>query len=85
MDRVLTVLLSTAMFVGGFIGFVLDNTVPGKYIVVEQLTYGDLTISLISISRLEYSCFKVIAKFTSMLWIRFYLFNINVKILILGS
>ena len=31
-DRVLTVLLSTAMFVGGFIGFVLDNTVPGKYI-----------------------------------------------------
>ncbi|XP_052819866.1 solute carrier family 23 member 2-like isoform X1 [Mya arenaria] len=28
-DRVLTVLLSTAMFVGGFIGFVLDNTVPG--------------------------------------------------------
>lgn len=29
-DRVLTVLLSTAMFVGGFIGFVLDNTVPGR-------------------------------------------------------
>ncbi|KAH3861942.1 solute carrier family 23 member 1-like isoform X2 [Dreissena polymorpha] len=28
-DRVLTVLLSTAMFVGGFLGFVLDNTVPG--------------------------------------------------------
>lgn len=29
-DRVLTVLLSTAMFVGGFVGCVLDNTVPGK-------------------------------------------------------
>ncbi|XP_045214461.2 solute carrier family 23 member 2-like isoform X2 [Mercenaria mercenaria] len=29
-DRVLTVLLSTAMFVGGFVGFVLDNTVPGS-------------------------------------------------------
>ncbi|XP_060599136.1 solute carrier family 23 member 1-like [Ruditapes philippinarum] len=29
-DRVLTVLLSTAMFVGGFVGCVLDNTVPGS-------------------------------------------------------
>lgn len=29
LDQVLTVLLSTAMFVGGFLGFVLDNTVPG--------------------------------------------------------
>ncbi|XP_063422626.1 solute carrier family 23 member 1-like [Mytilus trossulus] len=29
LDQVLTVLLSTAMFVGGMIGFILDNTVPG--------------------------------------------------------
>lgn len=29
LDRVLTVLFSTAMFVGGFLGFILDNTVPG--------------------------------------------------------
>ena len=28
-DALLTVLLSTSMFVGGFIAFVLDNTVPG--------------------------------------------------------
>ncbi|XP_074658861.1 solute carrier family 23 member 1-like [Tubulanus polymorphus] len=28
-DQIFTVLLSTSMFVGGFIGFVLDNTVPG--------------------------------------------------------
>ncbi|KAG8224392.1 hypothetical protein J437_LFUL016395 [Ladona fulva] len=28
-DQMFTVLLSTSMFVGGFIGFVLDNTVPG--------------------------------------------------------
>ncbi|KAL4240898.1 hypothetical protein ACF0H5_001680 [Mactra antiquata] len=28
-DRVLTVLMSTAMFVGGVVGFILDNTVPG--------------------------------------------------------
>lgn len=29
-DQILTVLCSTNMFVGGFCGFVLDNTVPGQ-------------------------------------------------------
>lgn len=28
-DQILTVLLSTNMFVGGLVGFVLDNTIPG--------------------------------------------------------
>ncbi|XP_071960185.1 solute carrier family 23 member 2-like [Antedon mediterranea] len=28
-DQIITVLLSTSMFVGGLIGFVLDNTIPG--------------------------------------------------------
>ncbi|XP_066284496.1 solute carrier family 23 member 1-like [Branchiostoma lanceolatum] len=28
-DQIFTVLLSTSMFVGGFVGFFLDNTVPG--------------------------------------------------------
>ncbi|KAF2359150.1 Xanthine/uracil/vitamin C permease [Trinorchestia longiramus] len=28
-DQVLVVLLSTSMFVGGFLGFILDNTIPG--------------------------------------------------------
>ena len=32
-DNVLTVLLSTAMFVGGFTGFILDNIIPGKVTV----------------------------------------------------
>jgi nucleobase transporter 1/2 len=30
LDQLFTVLLSTSMFVGGMLGFVLDNTVPGK-------------------------------------------------------
>ena len=30
MDQILSVLLSTSMFVGGVIGFVLDVTIPGK-------------------------------------------------------
>ena len=28
-DQIATVLLSTSMFVGGVVGFVLDNTIPG--------------------------------------------------------
>ena len=28
-DQVLVVLLETSMFVAGFLGFVLDNTIPG--------------------------------------------------------
>jgi hypothetical protein len=30
-DQLLQVLLGTSMFVGGFLGFILDNTVPGKF------------------------------------------------------
>ena len=30
LDQVLRVLLGTAMFVGGVLGFILDNAVPGK-------------------------------------------------------
>ena len=30
-DQVITVLLSTSMFVAGVLGFVLDNTIPGDY------------------------------------------------------
>jgi hypothetical protein len=29
-DQILSVLLSTSMFVGGVTGFVLDVTIPGK-------------------------------------------------------
>lgn len=31
LDQVLQVLLTTGMFVGGFFGFVLDNTIPGQF------------------------------------------------------
>ena len=29
LDQILTVLLTTEMFVGGFLAFALDNTIPG--------------------------------------------------------
>lgn len=31
MDQIFTVLLSTSMFVGGVVGFFLDNTLPGRF------------------------------------------------------
>jgi len=33
-DSVCVVLLSTSMFVGGFIGFVMDNVIPGEHCFV---------------------------------------------------
>lgn len=30
LDQVVHILLTTHMFVGGFLGFFLDNTIPGK-------------------------------------------------------
>jgi hypothetical protein len=41
-DQVLSVLLSTSMFVGGVVGFLLDNTVPGKN---HHLTRADSRLS----------------------------------------
>lgn len=31
LDQLFIVLLETSMFVAGFLGFVLDNTIPGDY------------------------------------------------------
>lgn len=31
LDQIITVLLTTEMFVGGFLAFVLDNTIPGMH------------------------------------------------------
>jgi len=32
-DSIAQILLSTGMFIAGFLGFVLDNTIPGKIII----------------------------------------------------
>ena len=36
-DQIITVLLSTSMFVAMFLGFVLDNTIPGN-LLLSRLT-----------------------------------------------
>lgn len=38
LDQVLQVLLTTSMFVGGFFGFILDNTIPGIFFPPHRFT-----------------------------------------------
>ena len=42
-DQVVTVLLSTSMFVAGALGFILDNTIPGNKVCVDYYAMGDIT------------------------------------------
>ncbi|GAB1290676.1 Solute carrier family 23 member 4 [Apodemus speciosus] len=37
LDQVIQVLLTTGMFVGGFLGFILDNTIPDEVIIIKGL------------------------------------------------
>lgn len=46
MDQILVVLLSTSMFIGGLVAFILDNTVPGK----SSILYDAYLFSVSSIS-----------------------------------
>lgn len=38
-DQVLNVLLTTAMFVGGCVAFILDNTIPGMWYISNNMLY----------------------------------------------
>lgn len=49
-DQVLRILLTTNMFVGGVLGFFLDNTIPGKLnwkfdIEPDRMDYGKLYVT----------------------------------------
>ena len=43
-DQIITVLLSTSMFVGGTMGFILDNTIPGWCKLLFSFIKGQLTV-----------------------------------------
>lgn len=50
LDQVLRILLTTNMFVGGFLGCVLDNTIPGKLkakgtCVINSIKHGCMPFS----------------------------------------
>lgn len=48
LDQMLQVLLTTSMFVGGFFGFILDNTIPGIFhlIALRGTYYAKLDFSV---------------------------------------
>lgn len=35
LDQVIVVLFTTHMFIGGFFGFILDNTIPGRLLIMN--------------------------------------------------
>ena len=35
-DQILTVLLSTSMLIGGTLALILDNTIPGIFIIISS-------------------------------------------------
>ena len=39
MDQILTVLLSTSCLVGGCIGLIMDNILPGKYTLLVIINF----------------------------------------------
>lgn len=53
LDQVLQVLLTTSMFVGGFFGFVLDNTIPGTLYIIPMNS-----LVLLSVCELCFQCDK---------------------------
>uniref|UniRef100_A0A674PBF3 Solute carrier family 23 member 4 n=1 Tax=Takifugu rubripes TaxID=31033 RepID=A0A674PBF3_TAKRU len=74
LDQVLQVLLTTSMFVGGFIGFILDNTIPGSkhergILAWNEAHEGDFSNTLES--REVYNLpFGISTYFSSFPWLR---------------
>lgn len=40
LDQIIVVLFTTHMFIGGFFGFILDNTIPGMIKYLSVVTLG---------------------------------------------
>ena len=49
-DSVCIVLLSTSMFVGGVMGFVMDNVIPGEHFVLSFLSSHKVTTFAVFVS-----------------------------------
>ena len=48
-NLILRVLLSSNMIIGGFMGFLLDNTIPGRYRISYRYTPGTFSWQLLLI------------------------------------
>uniref|UniRef100_A0A8C1TUL8 Solute carrier family 23 member 1 n=1 Tax=Cyprinus carpio TaxID=7962 RepID=A0A8C1TUL8_CYPCA len=58
LDQIITVLLTTEMFVGGFIAFVLDNTIPDKYHGVCHSAFSIFIFCVQALEKSELGCLR---------------------------
>ncbi|KYO17514.1 solute carrier family 23 member 1 [Alligator mississippiensis] len=74
LDQVIQVLLTTGMFVGGFLGFVLDNTIPGskeeRGILAWKESHGVESAESQLLSEVYSLPFGIGTKFCTASWIR---------------
>ncbi|XP_064199009.1 xan_ur_permease domain-containing protein isoform X1 [Anguilla rostrata] len=75
LDQVLLVLLTTSMFVGGFFGFILDNTIPGskseRGIVAWKEAHNEDAGETVESGEVYDLPFGLSARFSSSSWVRY--------------
>ncbi|XP_027017824.2 xan_ur_permease domain-containing protein [Tachysurus fulvidraco] len=75
LDQVLQVLLTTSMFVGGFFGFVLDNTVPGtrheRGMTVWDKAHEDESENTLECEEVYGLPFGISSRLASYSWVRY--------------
>uniref|UniRef100_A0A8C3A3A4 Solute carrier family 23 member 4 n=1 Tax=Cyclopterus lumpus TaxID=8103 RepID=A0A8C3A3A4_CYCLU len=78
LDHVLQVLLTTSMFVGGFFGFILDNTIPGskheRGILAWNKAHEDDSSNTLESGEVYNLPFGISSYLSSSSWLRYVLF-----------
>ncbi|KAL2093742.1 hypothetical protein ACEWY4_011054 [Coilia grayii] len=74
-DQVLQVLLTTSMFVGGFFGFILDNTIPGtkqeRGIIAWNKAHEEDSNTTVESDEVYGLPFNLSARLSSLSWVRY--------------
>ncbi|XP_073477891.1 solute carrier family 23 member 1-like [Aquarana catesbeiana] len=75
LDQVILVLLTTGMFVGGSLGFILDNTIPGtkeeRGIIAWKEVNGETDLDFCDVSNVYDLPFGIGTKFCTASWLRY--------------
>ncbi|KAM4619467.1 xan_ur_permease domain-containing protein [Polymixia lowei] len=75
LDQVLLVLLTTSMFVGGYFGFILDNTIPGsnreRGIIAWNKAHQDSTSNTLESGEVYNLPFGITSRLSSSSWLQY--------------
>ncbi|XP_075458682.1 solute carrier family 23 member 2-like isoform X2 [Ascaphus truei] len=75
LDQVILVLLTTGMFVGGFLGFFLDNTIPGtkeeRGIIAWKEVHGEIADGGLDVADVYDLPFGIGRRFCTAAWLRY--------------